>query len=168
MLCVIAKLDGEATGRLRSLQRLIGSRAPAPSPVYGHITVAAYLPEDDELFMRSCAGMIRGRRAFTVRYERLDVLRETSVIAAIPSVPADLKELHDRIVREHGPFLDQWTGGERWYPHTTLLHAPGADLDAIRRDMERDLRPFDAGIGRIEFSRVLDTGYTIVGTVGLI
>ena len=168
MLCVIAKLDGEATERLRSFQRLIGSRAKAPSPVYGHITVAVYLPEDDKLFMRSCTDLIRGRRAFTVRYGRIEVLRETSVIAAIPSVPEDLKDLHDRIVRDHGYSLDQWTGGERWYPHTTLLHDPGADLDAIRRDMERQLRPFDAWISRIEFSRVLDTGYTIVGTVGLV
>ena len=167
MLCVIAKLDGEATERLRSLQRLAGSRARAPFPIYGHITLAVYLPEDDEGFMRSCTGLIRGRRAFTVCYGKIDVLRETSVIAAIPSVPEEMRDLHDRIVRDYAPSLDQWTGGERWYPHTTLLHDPDADLDAIRRDMERELRPFDAVIRRIEFSRVLDTGYAIIDTVDL-
>ena len=50
MLCVIAKLPEDASEKLRLLRdsALPGERAGAP--LYGHITIATYLPEDDGSF----------------------------------------------------------------------------------------------------------------------
>ena len=43
MLCMIAKLDNEATEKLLSLQRIALSAMPAIKPLHGHITIAAYM-----------------------------------------------------------------------------------------------------------------------------
>ena len=82
MLCVIAKLPEDASEKLRLLRdsALPGERAGAP--LYGHITIATYLPEDDGSFAEACVRTIREYSSFTVRYEKLRVLCRTSIIAA--------------------------------------------------------------------------------------
>ena len=167
MLCVIAKLPSEADERLRRLLAAVLQENAADASLYGHITVATYLPEDDGPFVRACSEMLRGCRSFAVRYETIRTLSETSVIAAIPGKNSALASLHRKIAKEYGPFLDRWTCGDEWVPHTTLMHDPAADLERICREMNRIFVPFETRIGRIEFSRVGEDGFRILDSVTL-
>ena len=167
MLCVIAKCSPEADEKLNALRASVFPRDCFVSPLNAHITVAAYLPEDDRAFMESCEKLISGTRPFSVQYRKLEVFPETSVIVAVPSVPAELLSLHDRIAGEFGSQLDRWTCGSSWYPHTTLLYNPAADLHQLCRAMQKCFVPFEARISQVWFSRVEDTGYTIVKTIDL-
>ena len=110
MLCVIAKLPEDASEKLRLLRdsALPGERAGAP--LYGHITIATYLPEDDGSFAEACVRTIREYSSFTVRYEKLRVLCRTSIIAALPSMTEELVSLHSRVADPYAASLDQWTG----------------------------------------------------------
>ena len=58
MLCVIAKLDKRSTEKLMAIQK-----AAAPDtdgkPLHGHITLAAYMGEDEAGFMAFCAALLR-------------------------------------------------------------------------------------------------------------
>ena len=137
MLCVIAKLPEDASEKLRLLRdsALPGERAGAP--LYGHITIATYLPEDDGSFAEACVRTIREYSSFTVRYEKLRVLCRTSIIAALPSMTEELVSLHSRVADPYADSLDQWTAGKDWHPHTTLLYDPAADLQALCRKMQQ-------------------------------
>jgi len=167
MLCVIAKLDSHAAERLRALQRIANSYSLHPSPVYGHITIATYTPEDDRPFVAGCKELLRGTPPFPVLYDRVEVLSETSIIAAAPRENGALLSLHDRIAARYGAFLDAWTCDDGWYPHTTLLYAPQAELPRICRVMRDGFSPFEAVVKNIEFSRVTETGYEIVDRIVL-
>lgn len=135
--------------------------------LYGHITVATFLPDNDKEFLQTCSEVIQGTFSFCVHYEKIEVLRETSVVVATPSGSDALLSLHSRIAERFAGSLDRWTGGPDWHPHTTLLYAPAADPDMICRDMQRHFIPFDACINQIEFSKVEETGYTILKTIHL-
>ena len=82
MLCVIAKCSPEADEKLNALRASVFPRDCFVSPLNAHITVAAYLPEDDRAFMESCEKLISGTRPFSVQYRKLEVFPETSVIVA--------------------------------------------------------------------------------------
>ena len=161
MLCVIAKLPDEASERLRMLRDPILPPERTGAPLYGHITIATYLPQDDSRFAKDCAETIRGYGPFAVRYEKLRVLSRTSIIAALPSMTDQLASLHNRIAGRYGVSLDQWTAGRDWQPHTTLLYDPAADLHALCRKMQQGFVPFETRISHIELSEVRDNGYTI-------
>ncbi len=167
MVCVIAKLSPEATERLDALRKTVLPGERFSAPLHGHITLATYLPEDDEAFLRSCEEIIRETHSFTVHYEKLEVLSETSIIAAIPSKTEELVTLHRRIADRSGESLDRWTRGKDWIPHTTLVYDPDADLDAVCRAMRQHFVPFGTKISRIEFSRVEAAGYTILKSMDL-
>ena len=167
MLCVIAKIPDGAADQLRALRETAVPDPGALFPLYAHITIATWLPEDSAAFMRNCRKLLQECRPFTVRYERIEVLPETSVIVAAPAESAALRLLHDRIAEEYAGSLDQWTGTCQWYPHTTLLYDPAADLDAVCQAMRRHFVPFEARISRIEFSKVEETGFTIIDAVQL-
>ena len=167
MLCVIAKLSDGATEQLRVLRETAAVRGRALAPLHGHITLASWLPEEDADFIGACADIARAARPFSVVYTDLRVLHETSVIVAVPSPSPDLVRLHEAIAGRFACCLDRWTRGSEWLPHTTLLYAPGEDPEEICGSMRREFRPFEAKIDRIEFSRVLDTGYSVIGSVGL-
>lgn len=166
MLCVIAKLNDEATERLEALRKA-ACPAAAQKPLYGHITLAAYTGADEAGFMRSCRALLRGVSPFSVTYNRIAVLSETSIVAALPMHSEPLEALHRRIVEAYGNELDEWTGTDRYLPHTTLLFAPTADLFAAHRRMNEVFVSFSAAVQRIEFSRVTDRGYEIVGRAEL-
>lgn len=136
-------------------------------PLHGHITIAACLPESEAEFLRICSGIIRETPSFPVRYEKLEVLAETSIIVATPSKPPELLALHDRIAEKYGKSMDCWTGGSDWYPHTTLIYNPYADLNVLCRNMQQHFCPFETRISKIEFSRVDEAGYTILESVDL-
>ena len=166
MICVIAKLTPDATERLNILRKAVVSKKPPVKPFYGHITIATYLPDDEE-FVQVCSEIIRETPSFRIRYAKLEVLSETSIIVAVPSKPAALLTLHNRIVDKYSKSLDRWTCGTDWYPHTTLLYDPKADLAGLCRQMQDVFTPFETCIRQAEFSEVKETGYTILGTIHL-
>ena len=66
MICVIAKLTPDATERLNILQKAVVSKKPPVKPFYGHITIATYLPDDEE-FVQVCSEIIRETPSFRIR-----------------------------------------------------------------------------------------------------
>ena len=167
MLCVIAKLDIHATEKLRDLQNVAASYDLDFSALYGHITIAVYCPDDDSTFVTGCKELLQDIGSFRVFFDKVEVLSETSIIVAVPQKNDVLLCLHNRITSRYGPFLDQWTCGERWYPHTTLLYHPQVDLSRICHDMQEEFSPFEAVVNNIEFSRVTERGYKIVEKIAL-
>lgn len=166
MLCVIAKLNEEATEKLMSIRTAALSDA-ALKPLHGHITIAAYTGNHEAQFVQFCKSLLEGIPSFPVRYERIEVLEATSILVASPEKSGTLEALHRRIAEEHNDALNRWTQADRWYPHTTLLYEPNLDLHRICRKMEAYFLPFSAQISRIEFSRVLESGYEIIDRVEL-
>lgn len=160
MLCMIAKLSEEATQTLRSVQKIVPGAAGRP--LHGHITIAAYTGADEAQFIRFCKELAGEFSAFSVEYEGLRVLEETSIIVAAPKRAGPLEALHRGIAEKYRDTLDIWTGTKRWMPHTTLFFGPGEDLDEICRRMGKGFAPFSARISGIEFSRIEDSGYKIV------
>ena len=167
MLCAIAKLSAEAAEKLNTLRNKILSEEQNRSPLYGHITLATWLPEDDAVFAEACEAMLRGIRAFTVRYEKIEVLKQTSILVATPAKSEELSALHSMLAGKFSDSLDQWTRDDTWYPHTTLLHDPAADLDSLCRAARKLFVPFEARIRRIELSKVGSSGYTILKSIRL-
>lgn len=167
MLCVIAKLSRSATEELRSLQSVAASFGIHPSPVYGHVTIAAYTPDDDMDFIAGCKELIQDVHPFSVFFDKIEVLSQTSIIVATPRKDGVLMSLHDRLAARYGPFLDQWTCGDSWYPHTTLLYHPQADLAGTCRSMQEIFSPFEATVDGIEFSKVTEAGYRITDRIAL-
>ena len=167
MLCVIAKLDPGAVEKLRTLQNAAVPFGLHPAPVYGHITLATYLPDDDMEFIAGCRALLQSTESFPVRFDRVEVLPATSIIVAAPQKEGVLLSLHSRITARYASSLDQWTCDDRWYPHTTLLYDPQADLPRICQSMQALFSPFEAAIRYIEFSRVTETGYEIADRITL-
>ena len=97
MLCVIAKLSRSATEELRLLQRVATSFGMHPSPVYGHVTIAAYTSDDDAEFIAGCKELLQGIGSFSVFFDKIEVLSETSIIVATPRKDSVLTALHDRL-----------------------------------------------------------------------
>ena len=166
MICVIAKLAPDAVERLNILRKAVVSKEQLAAPFHGHITIATCLSDDEE-FLPVCSEIIQDTSPFHIRYEKLEVLSATSIIVAVPSKPDALLALHNRIAERFGKSLDRWTCGTDWYPHTTLLYDPDADLNVLCRNMQEHFIPFETCISRIEFSRVAGTGYTILESIDL-
>ena len=166
MLCVIAKLNEEATEKLMSIRTAALSDA-ALKPLHGHITIAAYTGDRQAQFVRFCKSLLEGTSAFAVRYEKIEVLDASSIIVASPENSGTLEVLHRRIAEAYNDSLNPWTQADRWYPHTTLLYEPNLDLHRICGEMSGHFTPFSAQISRIEFSRALESGYEIIDRVEL-
>ena len=167
MLCVIAKLDKRSAEKLTALKKAAVPEA-STKPLYGHITLAAYVGDDEAEFMAFCASQLKGVPQFAVKYTHLAVLEETSIVAALPEKTGVLSALHRRIAEVYGGGLDQWTClDETWLPHTTLLYDPKADLQKLCGKMAAAFAPFTAGVVGIEFSRVTPPGYEILGRTDL-
>ena len=166
MLCVIAKLNEEATEKLMSIRMAALSDA-ALKPLHGHITVAAYTGDRQAEFIQFCKSQIAGISSFPVRYDRIETLEDTSIIVASPEKSGALEALHRRIAEAYNDSLNPWTQADRWYPHTTLLYEPNLDLHRICGELSGYFTPFSAQISRIEFSRVLESGYEIIDCVEL-
>lgn len=166
MLCVIAKLDGEATEKLMAIRKVALSDAVV-KPLYGHITIATYAGDNEAQFIRFCKSLLAGMRSFPVRYEKIAVLEATSIIVASPEKSGPLEALHLGIAKEYNCALHPWTQIGQWCPHTTLLYGPGLDLHRICREMSASFVPFSAQISGIEFSRVLESGYAIIDSAVL-
>lgn len=166
MICVIARLSPDADEKLQAIRKAALPEQSFPA-LHGHITLASYLPEESSAFVQACRKMFRGIHSFSVRYEKIEVLSETSIIVAVPAESEILDSLHALMVKAFGSSMDFWTGGNNWRPHTTLLYDPEADLDAACRAMQQRFVPFDAWICQIELSKVEKTGYTVLETIVL-
>lgn len=167
MICVIAKLPPDAADRLNILRRTVASKVRLREPLYGHITIATCLSGNEEEFVQACSRTVRETHSFPVRYEKIEVLPETSIIVATPSKPDELLALHSRITEKYGRDLDRWTCGDNWYPHTTLLYDPAANLEALCREMQQYFIPFETRVSQIQFSKAVEKGYTILETADL-
>ena len=167
MLCMLAKLDTAATEKLAALQDAAPADFPGRRPLHGHITLAAYTGPDEASFLRFGRTLADGLPAFSVAYEKLAVLEETSILAALPEKTGALAELHRRAAEVFGGELDPWTRDAAWLPHTTLFYAPEADLQALCRRLSANFAPFSARVCALEFSRVLPSGYEIPDRVSL-
>lgn len=163
MLCVLAKLDEKSTEKLNVLRKSANGQA---KPLHGHITVASYTGGDEARFTERCKDMLDGMPAFSVRFGSVAVLKETSVIVALPERSEALDALHARIAEAFSNELDFWTG-DRWLPHTTLYFDDKADLAPVLSTVSKRFHPFTAQILQIEFSRVTETGYTILDAIDL-
>ena len=167
MLCVIARIDPGARERLAALRRRAEAFVGEMGELYGHITLAAYLGDEEARFIASCRELLAGYAAFPVRYGRIEPLPATSILVASPEKEGALLALHDAIAEKWSGALDRWTGNDAWKPHTTLLYEPEGDLEAAAAALKEGFIPFAARVERIEFSRVEENGYTIVGAVDL-
>ena len=167
MLCVIARIDPGARERLAALRRTGGALDRRTGELYGHITLVTYVGDEEDRFIASCRELLSGCRAFSVRYGRIERLPATSILAASPDKEGALLALHDAIAEKWSGALDRWTGDEGWKPHTTLLYDPDGDLAAAEVLLRKEFSPFAARVERIEFSRVEETGYTIVDHMDL-
>lgn len=167
MLCVIAKLDSDSIEKLRALQNKANDFNVFPADLYGHITIAAYIGDDELAFIKECKKMIKGIGPFIVRYDKLEVLSETEIIVASLQKNGALLYLHDNIEAQYGEFLNQWTVTEKWYPHTTLLSNSKSELTKICKAMQESFFSFQAVVNSIEFSRVTEAGYEIVDRITL-
>ena len=161
MICLIAKLDEASTGKLRALQDVAARMGASPRPLYGHITIASYVGDEEAAFVRECQELLAGTASFAVSYPKIEVLSETSIIVASPENAGELARLHEKIATGYADLLDRWTAGEDWYPHTTLLYDPEADLERICEEMQKVFEPFEAKVERLEFSKVSERGYDI-------
>ncbi|MBQ9561872.1 MAG: 2'-5' RNA ligase family protein [Lachnospiraceae bacterium] len=168
MLCVIAKLDQKATDQLNEIKRTAYPAGADIKTIYGHITLAAYIGDDELRFVRFCKRALADVSAFYIRYHKIEVLDETSIIVAAPEMSEPLTFLHQCIAEEYEDDLDRWTKREGWYPHTTLIYGPQLDLHSICRQMTDSFSPFEAGVNRIEFSRVCENGYEIIDGLALL
>ena len=167
MLCAIAKLDEAATQKLLLLQKAAIPDSAVWRPLYGHITIAAYTGKEEEEFIRFCKESLSGFSSFSVKYRKIEVLEETSVIAAVPEKTGLPEAAHKIIAEQYSNDLDDWTGTDRWLPHTTLFFGPGSDLKGICSKMTELFVPFSASVISIEFSRVLANGYEIIDRLPL-
>lgn len=165
MLCVIARIDPGARERLAALRRTGGALDRRTGELYGHITLATYVGDEEDRFIASCRELLSGCRAFSARYGRIERLPATSILAASPDKEGALLALHDAIAEKWSGALDRWTGDEGWKPHTTLLY--DGDLAGAEALLRKEFSPFTARVERIEFSRVEETGYTIVDHMDL-
>ena len=167
MLCVIARIDPGARERLAGLRQSGKAWDIRREELYGHITLATYVGNEEERFIASCRELFSGCRAFIVRYGQIEVLPATSILVASLEKEGTLLSLHEEIVKRWREGLDQWTGGKEWKPHTTLLVNPDGDLAAAEAILKKEFSPFSARVERIEFSRVEENGYTIVDHMDL-
>lgn len=167
MLCVIAKIDADSRQKLNTIRRCAEQYGAAPKNLHGHITLASYLNADDHILISECKAVLKGRRSFLVRYDKIEIFSATSMIAATPCKNEMLCSVHDSLVSISPDLLDKWTRNPVWQPHTTLVCMPDCDLKPVAQAMQAAFSPFTARIEVIEFSKEVDTGYEIIDAVQL-
>ena len=167
MLCAIARIDTQSREKLSALQQAAERFGITVHKIYGHITLATYMGEDDRAFIASCKEILSACTPFSVYYEKVEVLSATSIIVASPRKENALLDMHHAIAAQWGHSLDHWTNNDHWQPHTTLVYDPQIDLQVLAEAMQKEFIPFFAHVTRIEFSQVTAHGYEIVDSVDL-
>ncbi len=168
MQCAIAKIDPQSRERLCALQKTAKRLGFSVGNLYGHITLAVYVGDQDDAFIASCKRIASCYKPFDVCYDQIEVLSATSIIVASPRNENELLNLHHDIAAQWGACLDRWTGTDLWKPHTTLVYNPQIDLRPAAEAMKKEFVPFPARVETIEFSRVTGNGCQIVDCIGLL
>lgn len=167
MLCVIAKIDADSRQKLNAIRRSAEQYGAAPRNLHGHITLASYLDADENILIPECKAILSDKRAFCVRYDKIEIFSASSIIAATPCKNEMLCSVHNSLVSIRPDLLDKWTRNSVWQPHTTLVYMPDCDLRPVAQAMQALFSPFTARIEKIEFSKEVDNGYEIVDAVQL-
>lgn len=168
MLCILAKIDDASTARLRALQAMADRFGITYQPLYGHITLAAYVTGEEAELISACKAALKSQPPFSVRYGTIEYLAETSILVASPEKSGELPAVRSRIAAIHPDWLNSWTQDDSWLPHTTLIHCPGSDLSHLVSSLRDAFVPFEATVSRIDFSRASDAGYEVLDTVELV
>ena len=147
MVYVIAKLEKSARARLSWIQSFAASFGIVPRPIYGHITLATL--EDRDAAAAACGQALADQGAFTVDFEKVEVLDDRKTIAAVAARQGTLEAIHEKLA----------PGGEDWIPCTILLQDPMVNMNWVRTAMAGMFQPFTAKVERIE----LMEGSEIVG-----
>ena len=168
MLFVIGLIDNESNEKLENIRHNTERLGIPTASLYGHITFATYTGDDDSAFITSCKEILRQFEPFTIHFEKIGQLPNTSILAAFPTMDKEITALHKSIVDTWKDSLTPWTQEGIWKPHTTLLNDAEIDLNAALQAIQRVFTPFDAEIHRIEFSRVSENGFEIVDAIDLV
>lgn len=138
MIEVILKLDKSSRARLSWIQSFAASFGIVPKPIYGHISLGMIHDED----LHVCKESLNGRSAFAVDMDRIDILPNAPVIAAMAVKSDALEEIHRTVT----------TDGD-WIPCVELLRDSVMNLSWVRTAMAGMFQPFSARIERIEFMK---------------
>ena len=160
MLCAIAIIDPASTERLAELENATERFDIPPQDVHGHITLATYTGDDEEVFISSCKSILSGYGRFPVYYDTVGTWicksGMKSFIGAFPRKEPVIMTIQREIAGRWSAYLNEWTQADSWRPHTSLLYVSGVDLSAVAEAMQREFEPFAAQIDRIEFTRVFE------------
>ena len=175
MLCAIIIVDAAATDRLLRVRQIAERFGYPPKEVHGHITLATYTGDDEEGFISSCRAILSKFGKFPVYYDKVEAWEAVSgvktFIVAVPRKEHTIVALQKEISRVWAADLNEWTRGDVWSPHTSLIHVPGKDLSDVAEAMQEEFEPFAAKIDRIEFTRVYENegkwSYEIADSVEL-
>lgn len=166
-MCVIAKIDSASTRRLIELQQVLKDFGLLPRNIYGHITLATYIGEDEDGFISYCKDVLSCHKKFSVLYDRIEVFAATSIIVAVPQVGEVISSIRKEILEHWEKELNKWSQKDTWQAHTTLAYNPDVDLYSIAEAMRERFEPFLAQVDEIEFSLVCESGYKKVGSIEL-
>lgn len=145
MLCVIAKIDSASRKRLAGIQRIAENFGIPVRELYGHITLATYLGEEEEAFIASCKASLPCRKAFPVRYDQIEVLDATSIIVASPRKEGNLAAIHGEIERRWGAISTTGPRGKRGIPTQRSCISPRRTFPPSPRLCGRRLCPLTHG-----------------------
>ena len=137
MISVIAKIDKSSRARLSWIQSFAASFGIVPKPIYGHITLARLVSRDA---IDACKAALAEQAAFSVDFQKIDVLAAEKAVVALAAREGVLEEVHTKLA----------DGGE-WTPCTVLLRDNMMDLNWVRTAMAQMFQPFTAKVERIEF-----------------
>lgn len=138
MIEVILKLDKSSRARLSWIQSFAASFGIVPKPIYGHISLGM-IPDEE---LTACKESLYNQSAFAVDINRIDILPNAPVVAAM-AVKSDVLEEIQRTVAADGD----------WIPCVELLRDSVMNLSWVRTAMEGMFQPFSARIERIEFMK---------------
>ena len=145
MIYAIARIDKSSRARLSWIQSFAASFGIVPRPIYGHIPLAALESREQ---IAACKAALADQNAFTVDFQRVDVLRNEKAIAALAAREGALAQLHARLEDDTD-----------WVPCTVLLRDDVMDLNWVCKAMAQMFQPFTAKVERIEFmegSEIID------------
>ena len=148
MIDVILKLENSARARLSWIQSFAASFGIVPKPIYGHIPLCAVAPDEIE----TCKSAVAGLKAFSVDFEKIDILPGAPRVAALAVREGALEDVHAKAC-----------GDADWTPCVELLRDPMVNMGWVRTAMTEMFQPFTAKVVRIEFM----DGPTLVDAVDL-
>ena len=138
MVYVIAKIDKSSRARLSWIQSFAASFGIVPKPIYGHITLAQLESREE---IAACKNRLADQKAFSVDFQKVDVLRDEKAVAALAAREGALAAVREKLA----------AGDENWIPCTVLLRDSMMDLNWVRMAMAEMFQPFTAKVDRIEF-----------------